>query len=68
MLYTIFKCLPECDNNDRRKKMLKCTYNSYFRTSNPSLIDVLKDLHDILRFKSWHILKLNKDKLKENKN
>ena len=25
-------------------------------------------LHDILRFKSWHILKLNKDKLKENKN
>jgi len=25
-------------------------------------------LHDILRFKSWRILKLNKDKLKENKN
>lgn len=25
-------------------------------------------LHDILRFKSWRILKLNKDKLKENIN
>jgi len=25
-------------------------------------------LHDILRFKSWSILKLNKDKLKENIN
>jgi hypothetical protein len=25
-------------------------------------------LHDILRFKSWRIFKLNKDKLKENKN
>ena len=25
-------------------------------------------LHDILRVKSWHIFKLNKEKLKENKN
>jgi ribosomal 50S subunit-associated protein YjgA (DUF615 family) len=25
-------------------------------------------LHDILRFKSWRILKLNKDKIKQNKN
>ena len=51
MLYTLFKCLPECNNNDQRKKMLKCTYNSYFKCSNPLLIEILKELHDILRFK-----------------
>jgi hypothetical protein len=51
MLYTIFKCLPECDNNDRRKKMLKCTFNSYFKSSNPLLLEVLKEFYDILHFK-----------------
>jgi hypothetical protein len=31
--------------------MLKCTFNSYFKSSSPLLLEVLKELYDILHFK-----------------
>jgi hypothetical protein len=51
MLYMIFKCLPECTNEDQLKKMLKCTYNTYFKSSNQLLSMILNDSYANLCFK-----------------
>ena len=51
MLYLIFKRLVECNDEERRENILKCTYNKYFKFSNRLILMILNDLNEILCFK-----------------
>jgi hypothetical protein len=45
-------------------RLIRCNYNEN-KISFQEKQDYKQTLHDILRVKSWHIMKLNKDKLKQ---